>query len=61
MVLWPELGPDDEDWPDREDWTDGDKLDCVRCDRFVSSVDEHGLCPECAADEETSWPPEEIE
>lgn len=31
-----------------EDWTDGDKLVCAACDRFVSSLDKNGLCPECS-------------
>jgi len=53
---------DEDDEEEREDWTDGDKLDCVKCDRFVSSVNEDGLCPECASEEEHAWPkPEEKE
>lgn len=30
---------------------DGDELDCCKCDRFVSEVDDKGFCPSCADDE----------
>ena len=29
-----------------EDWTDGDKLTCIKCDRFVSILNENKMCPE---------------
>jgi len=35
----------------KEDWIDFDKLNCIKCDRFVESVNEEGLCPECAEEE----------
>ena len=33
------------------DFTDGDKLDCVKCDRFVSEIDDDNMCPQCANEE----------
>lgn len=49
-----------DDEYDNEDWTDGDKLDCVKCDRFVSSINDEGLCPQCASEEASAWPKEVI-
>jgi hypothetical protein len=49
---------DDSD-SDRYDYRDGDKLDCVKCDRFVSEINNEGLCPQCASEEEHAWPKEE--
>ncbi len=31
------------------------EIDCVKCDRFVSSIDENGFCTQCAS-EEKEWP-----
>lgn len=31
----------------QEEWTDGDKLTCLKCDRFVTQINEEGLCPLC--------------
>ena len=32
-------------------------LFCIKCDHFVSSTNEDGLCPKCAAEEQNAWPP----
>ena len=29
---------------EKEDWVDGDKLTCLKCDGFVSSLNKKGLC-----------------
>jgi len=36
-----------------EDWLDGDKLSCKKCDRFVSSINDKGFCPNCEKEGET--------
>ena len=36
---------------EKEDWKDGDSLNCIKCNRFVGSVDKFRFCPECAEDE----------
>lgn len=33
---------------DREGCIDFDRYDCIKCDDFVSSVNNEGLCLECA-------------
>jgi Zn finger protein HypA/HybF involved in hydrogenase expression len=35
----------------KEEWIDGDKLNCIKCDRSVESINNEGLCPECEEEE----------
>ena len=36
---------------EQTDSVDGDRLTCVKCDRFVDYLDENNLCPQCASEE----------
>jgi len=31
----------------KEDWVDEEELNCIKCDRFVNSINQEGFCPEC--------------
>ena len=35
----------------QEDWIDGDRLTCLKCDRFVTEINSQGLCSICEAEE----------
>ena len=36
----------------QEEWVDCDKLNCLKCDRFVSYLNDNGLCSECEGSQE---------